>query len=95
MVERYPLMHVHVHLSNQTAPGPVNTDWLPLYQTTKCITGTHLQMTSVTQIRRLISERVENMAGKKEMLVTSIFCYSHNVFKRLLSQGNLKPGIVR
>ena len=30
---------------------------------------------------------VENIVGKGEMLVTSIFSFSHNVFKRLLSQG--------
>ena len=32
--------------------------------------------------------RVENIVGEKEkMLITSIFSFSHNVFKWLLSQG--------
>ena len=30
---------------------------------------------------------VENIEGKEEMLVTRIFFFSHNVFKRLSSQG--------
>ena len=34
-----------------------------------------------------IFDRVENTEGKGKLLVTSIFCFSHNVFKRPLSQG--------
>ena len=38
---------------------------------------------------------VENIVGKKEkMLVTSIFSFSHNVFKGFFSFGSLKVGIV-
>ena len=35
-----------------------------------------------------VSDRVENIVGKEKMLVTSIFSYSHNVFKRILSLGH-------
>ena len=31
--------------------------------------------------------RMENIMGNEKMLVTSIFSFSHNVFKRLLPQG--------
>ena len=33
---------------------------------------------------------VENIVGKKKMLVTSIFAFSYNVFKRLFPQGRFK-----
>ena len=33
-----------------------------------------------------VFERVENMVGKGEIACTSNFSFSHNVFKRLLSQ---------
>ena len=37
---------------------------------------------------------VENMVGKgAKMLVTSIFSFSHNVFKRILSWGCSKSGL--
>ena len=36
-------------------------------------------------------DRIENVE-KEKMLVTSIFSFSHNVFKRHLPQGHLKPG---
>ena len=35
-----------------------------------------------------VSDRVENIVGKGKMLVTSIFSFSHNVFKRILSLGH-------
>ena len=38
--------------------------------------------------------RTENIVGKGEMLVTSIFSFSHKVFKRLLPQGRKKPGLL-
>ena len=38
--------------------------------------------------------RVENIVGKEKMLVTSIFSFSHNVFKRPSFWGLLKVGIV-
>ena len=37
--------------------------------------------------------REENFVGKEKMLVTSFFSNSHNVFKRLLSQGPQKSGL--
>ena len=36
---------------------------------------------------KFVSVMVENIVGKEKMLGTSIFSFSHNVFKRLLSQG--------
>ena len=35
-------------------------------------------------------EKVEILQEKEKMLVTSIFSFYHNVFKRLLSKGHLK-----
>ena len=32
-------------------------------------------------------DRIENIVGKGEMLVTSIFSFSVNVFKRVVTQG--------
>ena len=34
-----------------------------------------------------VFDRVENIVVKEKMLVTSIFLFSHNIFKRLLIQG--------
>ena len=42
---------------------------------------------NVARIMISVSDRVENIVGKGEMLVTSTFSFSHNVFKRLLSKG--------
>ena len=42
---------------------------------------------NMTEKLKIVLGRVENMVGKGEMLVTRIFSFSHNVFKRLLSQG--------
>ena len=36
---------------------------------------------------------VENIVEKEKMLVTSIFSFTHNVFKRLLFQGHEKLGL--
>ena len=41
---------------------------------------------------KLVLGGVENIVGKEEMLVTSIFTFSHNVFKRLPFQGRFKSG---
>ena len=38
-------------------------------------------------------DRVENIVGKGKMQVTSIFFFSHNVFKRLLSWYHEKSGL--
>ena len=40
----------------------------------------------VNQNLKLVLRRVENIVRKVEMLVTSIFSISHDVFKRLLFQ---------
>ena len=48
------------------------------------------------QLKELDSKRVESRkhGGKKEsMLVTSIFCFSQNVFKRLFCQGHYDSGL--
>ena len=43
---------------------------------------------NLTKKLKFAFEKVENIVGKKEkMLVTSIFSFSNNVFKRLLTQG--------
>ena len=42
----------------------------------------------ITKIMNSVCDRVENIEGKKEkMLVTSIFSFFHNVFKRNLPQS--------
>ena len=42
---------------------------------------------NVARIMISVSDGLENIVGKGEMLVTSTFSFSHNVFKRLLSKG--------
>ena len=46
----------------------------------------------VATMAKLVFDRVENIAEKEKMLVTSIFSFSRNVFKSLLSQGR-EPGL--
>ena len=41
----------------------------------------------VAKIMISVFDSVENIVGKEKMPATSIFSFSHNVFKRLLSQG--------
>ena len=48
---------------------------------------------NVTQIWNFVKGRIENIVGKGEKLLTSIFSFSDNVFKALLSQGRGKPGL--
>ena len=48
---------------------------------------------SVGQFVISVFYRIENIVRKGEMLVTSIFSFSHNVFKRLLSKGVKKSGL--
>ena len=43
---------------------------------------------NVTEKLKFVSGTVENIVGKEKMLVTSIFSFSHNVFKRLFIQGH-------
>ena len=40
-----------------------------------------------------VSDSVENIMGKGKMLVTSIFSFSHNSSKRLLSQDLSMSGL--
>ena len=42
---------------------------------------------------RKFSKRVENSVGKEKLLVTSIFSFSHSVFKRLLLQTHKNLGL--
>ena len=42
---------------------------------------------NMAQVIAILFDRVENIVGKEKMLVTSIFSFSHNVFKKLLPQG--------
>ena len=42
---------------------------------------------NVTEKLKFILERVENIVGKEKMLITSIFSFSLNGFKRLLFLG--------
>ena len=55
--------------------------------------GEHLGMTNVTKMVVSVSERVENMVGKGEIACISNFSFSHNVFKRLLSQTHQKVSL--
>ena len=41
----------------------------------------------VLKMMIFVFDRVENTVGKEKMLVTSIFSFSHNVFKGLFTQG--------
>ena len=43
---------------------------------------------NVTKNLKFVFRRVENIVDKEKMLVTSIFSFSHNVFKRLHSQSH-------
>ena len=48
----------------------------------------------MTEILKFVFGRPENIVEKKEkMLVTSIFSFSNNVFKKLLSRGHKKLGL--
>ena len=47
----------------------------------------------MTQKLIFLFGRVENIVGKKKMLVTSIFFLSHNVFKRYRSYGRYNSGL--
>ena len=42
---------------------------------------------------RKLSERVENTVGKRGLLITSSFSFSHSDFKRLVSQGRQKVSL--
>ena len=42
---------------------------------------------NVNEKLKFVLGRVENIVGKEKMLVTSIFSFSFNVFKRPLFQG--------
>ena len=42
---------------------------------------------------RKLSKRVENTLGKEKLFVTSNFCFSHSVFKRLLLQTRKNKGL--
>ena len=50
-------------------------------------------MTNVIQKLKFDMGRVENIVGKGENVVTSIFFFSHYVFKRPLTEGRLKLGL--
>ena len=43
---------------------------------------------NVTQKLKFVSLRVEDIGEKEKMLVTSIFSFSHNVFKSKIPQGH-------
>ena len=48
---------------------------------------------NVTKMIFSIFDRVENIVGKGEIACTSHFSFSHNVFKRLLSQARQKVSL--
>ena len=48
---------------------------------------------NVTTMIISVSDRVENIVGKGEIACTSNFSFSHNVFKRLLSQRHQKVSL--
>ena len=45
---------------------------------------------NVTKVIIFFFDRVENIVGKEEIVCRSNFSFSHNVFKRLLSQTRQK-----
>ena len=47
----------------------------------------------VTQNIKVVFQRTENIMGNKEILVTSIFFFSHNVFKRLFAPVRQKSSL--
>ena len=49
---------------------------------------------NVTRNVKVVFHRIENIMEKKKMLVTSIFFFSHNVFRRLFSFSVSKVVIV-
>ena len=53
----------------------------------------HLQTINVTKIIVSLFDRVENIVGKGEIACTSNFSFSHNVFKRRLSQTRQKVSL--
>ena len=48
---------------------------------------------NVTKMIISVFDRVENIVGKGEIACTSNFSFSHNVFKRLLSQRHQKASL--
>ena len=48
---------------------------------------------NITKIVISVFDRVENIVGKGEIACTSNFSFSHNVFKRLLSQRRQKVSL--
>ena len=48
---------------------------------------------NVTKVIISVFDRVENIVGKGEIACTSNFSFSHNVFKRLLSQRRQKVSL--
>ena len=48
---------------------------------------------NVTKMIISVFDRVENIVGKGEIACTSNFSFSHNVFKRLLSQRRQKMSL--
>ena len=48
---------------------------------------------NVTKVMISVFDRVKNIVGKKEIACTSNFSFSHNVFKRLLSQTRQKVSL--
>ena len=52
-------------------------------------------MMNVTKIIISVFDRVENIVEKGEIACTSNFSFSHNVFKRLLSQRHQKVSMCR
>ena len=48
---------------------------------------------NVTKVIISVCDRAENIVGKGEIACTSNFSFSHNVFKRLLSQRRQKASL--
>ena len=49
---------------------------------------------NVNEKMEFVLEGLKTLLEKEKMLVTSIFSFSNNVFKRLFYWGSLKVGIV-
>ena len=81
-----------------TAPGFVFPQAVNPLADDKILDQTKLEASAgnklnVTKMIISVFDRVENIVGKGEIACTSNFSFSHNVFKRLLSQTRQKVSL--
>ena len=88
-IEIYMYMYLYDHqqfhfgnVSVISSPDDKNLYWSKLKAFTDIL--------KVAQMTKFVIDSLENIVGKGENLVTSIFSFFHNVFKSLSLQGRLK-----